>query len=181
MKLAYLCAAIFLGFFTGCGQKSDSPKTPKDEPPLVDYQDSTATGKLSGTDWTANVVEAMKDEQSSNQRYVFRFYSSQPISTWDGKPQVCDRFSRPQDNTAIVFRAPLIVGEHNLGPDAPGIIMTMTFSYKNPGSDQYQNLATDKGKLRIDTIDGSIIKGHIIGKFDNATYINGAFSARICN
>lgn len=181
MKCLVFIISSLLIVTNACGSKKSDSSDSADptDTYLASYADKTADGLVDGKAWSLNTVEVFKS-LSGDGEYEFRFYSSAPKDEFSGSEVSCNHLASGADSVSIVFSAPLTAGEHVLGADASGVIQTMTFSFKKSGSGNYSNLATDRGKLLIDSIADGVVKGKIAGYFDANNHVNGTFTAKVC-
>jgi hypothetical protein len=129
--------------------------------PVVEaIKPATMDGQVGGNAWTF-LKGRVKASTFSQGKFDFDF--------WDEDIQnPCDKFTYGSDRK-LMGMLPLSVGTHSLNMEN-----NITFFHDNQN-----NIATN-GSLVIESIEGDIVRGKMIAKFDEANYANGEFELVLC-
>jgi hypothetical protein len=145
--------------------------TGKDYSKATDFVAHDMAGKIDGDDWSYRYayVDPTIDAPVEDD-YVFIFLPYKP------KKDCPTEEERKKDRRSIMVSAPKETKAMML---KRGTERTMVFHFEHNGA-QFAN-AAKLGKVKLSAVTGRVIKGRVMGNFNADNWVNGNFSAVVCD
>jgi hypothetical protein len=128
-------------------------------------------GRVNGADWTYKhaYVDPTIDTPGEED-FVFVFLPFKPKKPCPAEDEV------PHDLATVMVSAPKVTKQTKL---KVGTGRTLVFQFEKKGAP----VATSakRGKVKLTAIKGRTVKGKVMGAYNKDNYINGTFSAVVCD
>jgi len=155
-----ICILLTLAALTACEVKLKPSSDNVDA-----FSETTLAGKIAGGDWVF-VSGRAKPSHSTSGNYYFDFWNVH-------QDQPCQTFGADVDRK-VLGSLPLVPGIYTIGSEA-----SMTFSILSEGSTSV--LVITSGKIQIDEVTETEVRGKLLAEFDGDNRINGLFTINLCS
>lgn len=150
-RAAWLGALCLL--LAGCGDDGDAGGS-------ATIASGNLTGKLGGMSWALVAAQTNAGLSDAEQFWVDLYAET---------PPACGSFG---SGSKVILSVPRKVGSYALSLQLNG-----TFVLDNANQD---NLVATEGKLRVDEVTDTAVRGGVSMTYDAANSLNGEFEAKIC-